>query len=130
MDATPINFDSATPLGAPLLRQLGALSDVAAQKWIALHDAAAVVAALAGLAPEAPSAALTGFAVTIGQAPHWRRELAVQGIEDLAAIMEPGLSALIAVQAARGDAAAPAHALWLEFTAARDALLTLALPLD
>ncbi|MEJ5976872.1 hypothetical protein WG901_09520 [Novosphingobium sp. PS1R-30] len=130
MDATPINFDSATPLGSLALPLPGDLPDVAVRKWIALHDAAAIVAALAGLAPEAPTAALTGFAAAIGQAPHWRRELAVQGIEDLAAIMEPGLSALIAVQAARGDAVAPAHALWLEFVAARDALLTLSLPYD
>lgn len=130
MDATPINFDSATPLGAPALPLLGDLPDLAAEKWVALHDAAAVVAALAGLPPETPTTALARFAAAIGQAPHWRRELAVQGIEDLAAIMEPGLSALIAVQAARGDAIAPAHALWLEFTAARDAVLTLAQPLD
>lgn len=130
MDATPISFDSATPLGLPLPAPGGDLPDAATRKWIALHDAAAVVAALAGVAPEAPNAALTRFADAIGRAPHWRRELAVQGIEDLAAIMEPGLSALIAVQAARGDASAPAHALWLEFVASRDALLTLAPPPD
>lgn len=130
MDATPINLDSATPLGSPLFRSPGAFPEVTAHKWIALHDAAAVVGALAGQAPEAPDAALAGFTAAIGEAPHWRRELAVQGIEDLAAIMEPGLAALIAVQSARGDAAAPARALWLEFTAARDALLALAHPFD
>jgi hypothetical protein len=59
-----------------------------------------------------------------------RRDLLRQGVEDLAAMMEPGLAALIAVHSDGRDAAAPARALWQEFVAARDALLALAPPAD
>ncbi len=130
MDATPISFDSAMPLGSALASAEADFSDVTVRKWVALHDAAAVVAALAGVAPEAATDELLGFVDAIGQAPRWYRELAVQGVEDLTAIMEPGLSALIAVHTARGDASAPAHALWHEFAGARDALLALVVPRD
>ena len=58
----------------------------------------------------------------------WRRAMAEQGVDDLSAIMEPGLSALLAVRARGGDASAPAMTLWEEFLAARDALLALAPP--
>jgi len=95
-------------------------------KWSGLHDAAAVVAMLAGIAPEPMDAALRNFPVIVGNAGGWRREMAEQGIEDLSAIMEPGISALLAVHARGGNPAAPALALWNEFLAARSALLALA----
>jgi hypothetical protein len=125
MDATPISFDSATPLVAGMPLGDGS-PDAIARKWAALDEAAAVVAGLAGVPVD-----LTGdFALVLDGAPPSRRELARQGIEDLAAMMEPGLCALIAVHGHGGDTTAPALALWQEFAAARDALLAFVLPRD
>jgi hypothetical protein len=100
--------------------------EAAAAKWVALSEAAAVVAALAGQAPPLP--ATQDFCEAIRAATPWRREAAVKGIDDLAAIMEPGIEALLAVNARGADAQAPALALWREFCAARDALLALTAP--
>lgn len=131
MDATPISFDTATAYEPPLPAR-DAPGDATGgnaigRKWAALHEAAAVVAMLAG---ETPSADLRDFPEAIRKAAPWRRDLAAQGVEDLVAIMEPGLAALISVHSGGVDATAPARALWQEFTAARDALITLILPRD
>ncbi|BEV02177.1 hypothetical protein [Novosphingobium olei] len=97
-------------------------------KWAALHDAAAVVASLAGHPPEARKAEIRNFPALARDAGGWRYDEARRGVDDLAAMMEPGLSALLAVHA-RGLSAAPAaHALWQEFVAARAVLLELVPP--
>ena len=95
-------------------------------QWAALHDAAAAVAAMAGLEPEQATARVRGFPAQIRDAGGWRLELAASGIADLSAIMKPGLTALLAVRARGQDAAAAALALWQEFQAARDAIVALA----
>ncbi len=51
--------------------------------------------------------------------------IAERSIEDLMAMMEPGLAALLAVSARGADARVPALALWREYCAAREALLAL-----
>ncbi len=83
---------------------------------------------LAGSAAEPMTQTLRNFPAVMRDAGGWRRNLVEQGIEDLTAIMEPGLSALLAVHARGASPAAAAQALWQEFTAARDALLGLAPP--
>jgi hypothetical protein len=95
-------------------------------KWQALHDAANAVAALAGIAPQTMRPEVRSFPAAMRDAGGWRRELAEQGIDDLAAFMEPGLAALLAVHARGADPAVPAQALWQEYHAARAALLALA----
>jgi hypothetical protein len=97
-------------------------------KWAALQDAAGAVASLAGLEPERPSAEIRNFPAVIRDAGGWRQEHADRAISDLAAVMEPGLSALLAVNARGMDGSAPALALWKEFHAARAAILALAPP--
>lgn len=97
-------------------------------KWAALADAANAVAVLAGLAPERPAAELRNFPALIRDAEPWRRERAENGIADLAAIMEPGMGALLAVNARGADARPAALALLNEFNAARAALLALLPP--
>jgi hypothetical protein len=97
-------------------------------KWSALHDAADVVAALAGLSPEPMSADARNFPATVRDAGGWRRHHAEQGVDDLAAIMEPGLAALLAVHARGADPRPAARSLYEEFLAAREALLALAPP--
>jgi len=120
MNATPTDFaavrhESAAPRGA---------SAMSAQ-WAALHDAATAVAALAGLANEKPSAQVSNFPALIKDIGGWRMELAINGIADLAAMMKPGVKALLAVSARGQDPTAAALSLWREYDHARAALLAL-----
>ncbi len=136
MDATPViprqagdsQAAPATPPAAGRAQFGQGSASALGMKWSALHDAAAVVAGLAGLAPETMTAEVRNFPAAMRDAGGWRRRLAEQGIEDLTAIMEPGLAALLAVRARGMDAAPPAQALWHEFRAARDGLLALIPP--
>lgn len=95
-------------------------------QWAALHDAAAAVAAMAGLEEERASSPIRNFPAQIRDEGGWRLALAETGITDLSAIMRPGLTALLAVRARGQDASTAALALWQEFHAARDTLLGLA----
>lgn len=95
-------------------------------KWSALHDAAATVALLAGIEAQAMTQKVRAFPVSLRDAPPATRDLAEDGIADIAAILEPGLSALIAAHARGASAQAAAAALWHEFLSARDALMALA----
>lgn len=97
-------------------------------KWSALHDAASVVAMLAGIAAEPMRADVRNFPAVMRDAGGWRRNMAEQGIEDMSAIMEPGMAALLAVHARGINPASAALALWQEFHAARAALLALTPP--
>ena len=99
-------------------------------KWATLHDAAGVVAMLAGGVSEPMRAEVRNFPATMRDVGGWRRTVAEQGVADLAAIMEPGIAALLAVQARGVSPAAPAAALWQEFLAARDGLMALLPPPD
>jgi len=97
-------------------------------RWAALADAACVVAALAGMEPERTSPGVRNFPALIREAEAWRRERAENGVADLAAIMEPGIAALLAVNARGADPQPAAMALWREFIAARAAILALLPP--
>ncbi|MBA4161684.1 MAG: hypothetical protein C0515_06335 [Novosphingobium sp.] len=97
-------------------------------KWSALHDAVGVVGMLAGLAAEPMRPEVRNFPAVMRDLGGWRREQAEQAIDDLSAIMEPGLAALMAVNARGANPAVPALALWQEFHAARSALLALVPP--
>ena len=96
-----------------------------AMKWSALHDAASVVAALAGLAAEPRKTEVRNFPAQIRDAGGWRKTLAEQGIDDLSAVMEPGIAALLAAHARGVTPASAALALWHEFVRTRAALLAL-----
>lgn len=97
--------------------------------WSALHDASAVICQLSGIQPEMRRPEVRNFPAIMRDTGGWRYDLAKQGVDDLAAFMEPGLAALLAVSA-RGQSPAPAAtALWHEFVAARAALLELIPPL-
>jgi hypothetical protein len=98
-------------------------------KWSAVHDAARVVAALAGVPSDMIAADTADFPAIMSSAGGWRLALAAQGVDDLAAVMEPGLAALLAIHRRGVDPTVAAQALWEEFVAARDALLALLPPL-
>ena len=98
-------------------------------KWTAVHEAAAAVAELAGLAPEYRTPEIRNFPAIMRDTGGWRCRLAAQGVDDLAAILEPGLAALLTLQGSGACAAAAAQALWQEFHTARAGLLSLIPPL-
>ncbi len=140
MDATPIRQDAGTLelSAAAALAGSGAPASAAsppaslAARWDALHDAAAILAQLAGTGavslslPQQDGA--PDFAGAMVAAGGWRQMLAEQGVDDLAAILEAGLVALLQVHARGADPAPAAQALWQEFLAARQALLVLLPP--
>lgn len=105
-----------------------AAASAISMKWAALGDAAEIVAMLAGQEPEKANPASRNFPAVIRDAGGWRHEAARKGIEDLAAMMEPGLAALLAVNARGANPSVPAQALWREYSNAKQALLALAPP--
>lgn len=94
-------------------------------KWSALHDAAETVAMIAGIEAQGMSPQVRNFPVAMRDASASRRDLVEQGIEDLTAVMEPGLSALLAAHARGANPQPAALALWQEFLKSRDTLLAL-----
>ncbi len=117
MNAVPPSFTAAAEVDATGLR------------WIALGEAAGLVAALAGLEPGDANADGPDLTARLRETDGWRRTCAEQGVADIAAIMEPGIAALLAVHARGADLRPAALALWREFVAARTAVLAL-LPAD
>ncbi|MEJ2409687.1 MAG: hypothetical protein P8Y58_03565 [Novosphingobium sp.] len=134
MDATPNNPGNKAGSGAvggglprsgrPHFGQGAA--HALSMKWSALHNAASAVAAIAGAASPPISAEVRNFPAVMRDAGGWRRVMAEQGIEDLSALMEPGLTALLSAMARGASPQGAALALWHEFIAARDAMLRLA----
>lgn len=103
----------------------GARLDCVARSWSAVNEAARVIARMAGEVPEGAEHGLRHLPILFAACEPWRREAAERGIADLAAILEHGLAALLAIGSAGGHARAPARALWLEYCAARAALIAL-----
>lgn len=135
MDATPRNpgrqGTSDDRRAAPLAPgSAGGSAGATSLKWSALHEAAATVGRLAGLTGEPVRPEVRNFPVHLAEAGGWRRTLAEQGIDDLVAIMEPGLAALLAAHGRGGNPVVAAGALWHEFIAARDAVLAIAVPVE
>jgi hypothetical protein len=71
---------------------------------------------------------LRNFPVLIRDCPPWQRELAENMVADLAAVMEPGIATLLAINARGADARPAARALWREFVTARAAIMGLLPP--
>lgn len=130
MDATLINHASAVPASSAVPPVTPPLFEVPSAgslepKWQALHQAAVAVAAMAGATSQPMTPEQRDFPEAMRQAGGWRFTLARQGVDDLAAIMEPGLAALLAAHARGADAPAAALVLWEEFQSTRDALMAL-----
>lgn len=100
-----------------------------AMKWTAVHEAAAAIGELAGIAPEFRTPEVRNFPAIMRDTGGWRYRLAEQGVDDLAAILQPGLAALLALHGSGTPAGAAALALWQEFHTARAGLLALIPPL-
>ena len=124
MSTVPPSFTAAPDNGQRATFTQGTAS-ATSMRWAALADAANVVALLAGIEPERPTPELRNFPALIRDSEPWRRERAENGVADLAAVMEPGIAALLAVNARGADPRPAAMALWREFVAARTAILSL-----
>jgi hypothetical protein len=121
MNAIPTDFATAIRHDGSAARGPSPMSI----QWAALQDAAAAVASMAGLAAEKPSAQVRNFPALIKDAGGWRLELATTGVADIAAMMKPGVKALLAVAARGQDPTPAALSLWREYHHARAALLEL-----
>ena len=95
-------------------------------QWDAVHEAAAAVAILAQLGEEPTEKAireLPARAVAIGGP---RLEMIMHSVDDLAAILQPGLRALLTMTSKGQDTTSAALTLWREFHNARSAIVALA----
>jgi hypothetical protein len=108
-------FDEARPL---TLRE----------RWENLHESAQLIGSMAHLAKEEYRGNIADFPVTIMRSSVPKQEIAEQGLQDLDAMIQPGLTALLAIEARGQNTTAPALALWREVHAARQALLGLCAP--
>ena len=115
--------------GNPRTPLLSAAACAMSMKWAAVHEAAAAVGELAGEPPEFRKPEVRNFPAIMRDTGGWRFVVAQEGVDDLAAIMEPGLTALLALHGRGVPTLAPAQALWHEFQSARAALLALIPPL-
>ncbi|MEO0418460.1 MAG: hypothetical protein AAF249_06335 [Pseudomonadota bacterium] len=97
-----------------------------AARWRRLHQKAADVARMADLSPEPFGEALASFPERLTSVSTIERQLAEQGLEDIEAMLRPGLSALATLSEREASSTAPALALWREFYDARGAVLALA----
>lgn len=126
MNMMSAQFARESALPQPERQRLRPSAQQTSVTWAALQDAGAAVAAMAGAVPDKADARVRNFPAVLRDIGGWRLDLAERGIDDLAAVMRPGLAALLAVAARGQDPANAAQRLWGEFCAAREALLALA----
>ncbi len=126
MNATPPSFGPRGGRAGPrLTAKPSAGANATAMRWSALTEAGKVVALLAGISSDEDVQQVKDLPAQLRDCPAWKREFAENAISDLAAIMEPGLSALMAVNARGADPKPAAQSLWREFSEARSAILDL-----
>ncbi len=97
-----------------------------AAQWDAVHEAATAVGILAQLGEEPADESIRSLperAVALGGPKH---AMIARGIDDLAAVMQPGLRALLSLDGQGHDTTSAALTLWREFHNAREAILALA----
>lgn len=99
-----------------------------AAAWALLHEAGDALADLAQLGREGDTLAPRDFAMRAATAGPARVVLAEQAIDDCAAALHTGLTALIAAAETGRDTTAAAITLWREFDLARAGLLALIAP--
>jgi len=119
-------MNAAFNIPAPAAGQIRSATSI---RWAALCEAGVVVALLAGIEAERQSRLTRDFPALLRDCQPWQRDLATRSIDDLAAIMETGLAALLAINARGTDCRAAAQALWQEYTASRSAMLALLPPI-
>jgi hypothetical protein len=126
MESTPFSSLALSQSSA----QPGDHADPLGLRWGALREAARAIAALAGVRSQEEVAAMLAFPAGLRTVDSRRARLIEQSIDDLVAIMEPGVAALLSVHERGGDVVPAAKALWQEFASARLGLLALIPPSD
>lgn len=96
--------------------------------WALLHEAGQAIADLAQLGSEPMAMSPDEFALRAAAGGPLRLSLVEQGVDDCAAALHSGLTALSAGSAQGRDGTAAALTLWREFDRAREALVALASP--
>lgn len=115
-------------LPAPATRPAPAPSPAAViALWETLHARTEALAAQAQIGVESARAPIERL---VEDARTWQLALAAQGLEDIEAMLAPGLAALATLTARGQDTAAPALALWREFHAAREGVLAALGPVE
>ncbi|MDY7096534.1 MAG: hypothetical protein SXU28_00195 [Pseudomonadota bacterium] len=99
-----------------------------AERWRSLHDQSCRLAILAELSPEPFAGEIEAFLDRLALASDWRRNVIEQHISDMAAMMQPGMTAIDTLVSRDVSAHAPALALWREFYNARETVLALVRP--
>lgn len=128
MSAMTHEFDlSQATMLPPVASSPRLLGDVAtlANQWEAVHEAAAAVGHLAQLAREEAGDEVLSLPLRAADKGGRTFEAVARGIDDLAAVMQPGLRALLTVTAQGRDTTAAALTLWREFHHSRAAILAL-----
>lgn len=95
-------------------------------QWDAVHEAAAAVGILAQLGEEEATEEVRSLPQRAAKLGGTKLEMIARGIDDLAAVMRPGLRALLSMTASGQDTTSAALTLWREFHIARAAVLALA----
>jgi len=129
MNALRHEFDlSNATILPPLDRRAPNARDQAnlAAQWDAVHEAAAAIGVLAQLGRPEESEAVTGLPARAAANGGYEYEMVLRGVDDLAAVMQPGLRALLSLSASGQDTTSAALTLWREFHASRDAIIALA----
>ena len=130
MDSAPFSTDNARPALSrlPGSGQAGfgqGSASALSMKWSALHDAASTVATIAQLPPIAMSKPVRHFPAIIRDVGGRARQSAERQIDDLNAVLEPGVAALLSAYARGANPRAAARALCEEFVEGRDAIMAL-----
>ena len=97
--------------------------------WALLHEAGDAIAELAQLGREPAAIAPREFAMRAAAAGPTRLALAERAIDDCAAALHTGLTALIGATESGRDCTAASLTLWREFDRARSGLLALTAPM-
>lgn len=87
--------------------------------WKRIHDTAHEIARLGQLGSERLDIRVIGFIDQAKAAPEFRQALIWRAVEDIAAMLAPGLAALQQIEAEGRDPTAAAVTLWREFYRAR-----------
>ncbi|MBC2670013.1 hypothetical protein ACFOON_10445 [Novosphingobium piscinae] len=117
-----------TTLAVPPTPSASPRAEALLVQWRALHEAAGLVANLAGEPAAAAAPQADDGTESLGLANGWRLALIGRGLADTAAILEGGIRALLVARARGAEVRPAAQALWQEFLAARAALLALVPP--
>ena len=128
MSAISHEFDlsqaTMLPPAEPGPRTVPDVKEIAA-RWEAVHEAAAAVGKLAQLGRESLTSEVASLPLRAAEKGGRHYEMVARGVDDLAAVMQPGLRALLSLTAGGQDTTAAALTLWREFHIARAAILKL-----